>query len=89
MQSSPGGFVAGRRKLVNIFDDRGHVLPLDTILDIVLRRAIEEHDGSFISLARTLKVGRSTLYRYVDELNEGDKATNVSCRRVIVKKRLK
>jgi DNA invertase Pin-like site-specific DNA recombinase len=56
-----------RRKHLDVFDHQGHILPLEEIMDAALKRAIEEHEGSFVGLARALNVGRSTLYRFSDQ----------------------
>lgn len=51
---------------IDIIGADGHVLPLDTIRAAVMRRAIAEHEGSSSDLARSLGIGRSTLYRFYD-----------------------
>jgi transcriptional regulator of acetoin/glycerol metabolism len=59
---------------VEIFGTDGHVLPLEAIRIAVMRRAISEHEGSSSDLARSLGIGRSTLYRFYDGDGEGDEA---------------
>jgi transcriptional regulator of acetoin/glycerol metabolism len=55
---------------VDIFGADGHVLSLEAIRVAVMRRAIAEHEGSSSDLARSLGIGRSTLYRFYD--GDGD-----------------
>jgi transcriptional regulator of acetoin/glycerol metabolism len=51
---------------IDIIGADGHVLSLDAIRAAVMRRAIAEHQGSSADLARSLGIGRSTLYRFYD-----------------------
>ncbi|WP_270374338.1 sigma-54-dependent transcriptional regulator [Marinicauda sp. Alg238-R41] len=52
---------------VNIFDDGGHVRPLEMIERDLIAFAIETYSGRMAEVARRLGVGRSTLYRKVRE----------------------
>ncbi|WP_375283483.1 sigma-54-dependent transcriptional regulator [Marinicauda pacifica] len=52
---------------VSIFDDGGHVRPLEMIERDLIAFAIETYSGRMAEVARRLGVGRSTLYRKVRE----------------------
>ena len=58
---------------VSIFDDRGHVRPLEQIERDLIQLAIEHYASHMSEVARRLGIGRSTLYRKLREygLDEG------------------
>ncbi|MFW2831256.1 sigma-54-dependent transcriptional regulator [Sphingomonas sp. ID0503] len=53
---------------IAVFDEKGHLRPLDEIEADIIRLAIERYDGRMSEVARRLGIGRSTLYRKLGEL---------------------
>ena len=53
-------------------DTVGHVRPLDEIETEAIRFAIAHYRGQMSEVARRLRIGRSTLYRKLDEIGLGD-----------------
>jgi DNA-binding NtrC family response regulator len=51
-----------------LFDGQGQIKKLKSIEDEVIRFALRYSDGCMTRAARTLGIGRSTLYRRVNEL---------------------
>lgn len=51
-----------------IFDKTGHVVSLDTLERMVIKAAMTRYHGRISEVARRLKIGRSTLYRKLVEL---------------------
>ena len=60
-------------------DAAGHVRPLEEIEAEVIRFAIAHYRGQMSEVARRLRIGRSTLYRKLDEIGLG--AANSARRR--------
>jgi len=56
---------------VALTDAAGHVRPLDEIEAEVIRSAITRYRGQMSEVARRLRIGRSTLYRKLDEIGIG------------------
>jgi DNA-binding NtrC family response regulator len=54
-----------------LIDPAGHVRPLDEIEAEVIRFAIARYHGQMSEVARRLHIGRSTLYRKLDEIGLG------------------
>jgi DNA-binding NtrC family response regulator len=52
-------------------DPAGHVRPLDEIEADVIRFAIARYRGQMSEVARRLHIGRSTLYRKLDDIGLG------------------
>ena len=52
--------------------DAGKPRPLDEIEADMIRFAIEHHKGRMTSVARSLGIGRSTLYRKLKEYDIGE-----------------
>src|SRR5579871_6616595 len=52
--------------------DSGEVRPLDEMENEIIRFAISHYRGQMSEVARRLKIGRSTLYRKLDEASAGD-----------------
>jgi DNA-binding NtrC family response regulator len=52
----------------------GEVRPLDEMENEIIRFAISHYRGQMSEVARRLKIGRSTLYRKLDEAAENDPA---------------
>jgi DNA-binding NtrC family response regulator len=52
----------------------GEVRPLDDMENEIIRFAISHYRGQMSEVARRLKIGRSTLYRKLDEAAENDPA---------------
>jgi DNA-binding NtrC family response regulator len=52
---------------LRLTDANGAVRPLEEIEREVIRFAIAHHRGQMSEVARRLKIGRSTLYRKLDE----------------------
>jgi DNA-binding NtrC family response regulator len=53
----------------------GEVRPLEEMEGEIIRFAIAHYRGQMSEVARRLKIGRSTLYRKLDEANEGGART--------------
>jgi DNA-binding NtrC family response regulator len=53
---------------VTMFDDTGHVRPLEAIERDLIVFAISHYAGHMSEVARRLGIGRSTLYRKLSEL---------------------
>jgi DNA-binding NtrC family response regulator len=56
--------------MLRLTDERGAVRPLEDIEREVIRFAIAHHRGQMSEVARRLKIGRSTLYRKLEEVSE-------------------
>jgi DNA-binding NtrC family response regulator len=65
---------------LELLDSAGDIRPLDEIEGEVIRLAIAHYDGQMSEVARRLRIGRSTLYRKLDQLglvdSKGDAAAN-------------
>jgi DNA-binding NtrC family response regulator len=53
---------------VTLFKPNGHLRPLDEIEGDIIRLAIDHYRGRMTEVARRLRIGRSTLYRKLEEL---------------------
>jgi DNA-binding NtrC family response regulator len=53
---------------ITLFDDEGHIRPLDEIEADLIRLAIGHYRGRMTEVARRLGIGRSTLYRKLSEI---------------------
>jgi DNA-binding NtrC family response regulator len=53
---------------ITVFDDDGHIRPLDEIEADLIRLAIGHYRGRMTEVARRLGIGRSTLYRKLGEI---------------------
>lgn len=53
---------------VTIFDDDGHIRPLEEIEGDLIRLAIGHYRGKMTEVAKRLGIGRSTLYRKLSEI---------------------
>ena len=53
---------------VTLFDDDGHIRPLEEIEADLIRLAIGHYRGRMTEVARRLGIGRSTLYRKLNEI---------------------
>tara|TARA_R110002096_G_scaffold416576_3_gene619780 strand:- start:226628 stop:227704 length:1077 start_codon:yes stop_codon:yes gene_type:complete len=51
-----------------IYDENADVFPIDHIEQMMIRYAYLRYEGRMTEIARRLKIGRSTLYRKVEEL---------------------
>jgi len=60
--------VAGERAVIEPWDAEGHMRSLAEIEGEVIRLALERYQGHMSEVARRLGIGRSTLYRKVEEL---------------------
>jgi DNA-binding NtrC family response regulator len=56
------------RDVLPLFDDEGHIRPLEDIEAEVIRFAISHYRGQMSEVARRLHIGRSTLYRKLENL---------------------
>ena len=56
---------------LGLLDAQGDVRPLEEIENEVLRFAITHYRGQMSEVARRLRIGRSTLYRKLDEIGIG------------------
>lgn len=64
------GFSAGietETPLISLLATGGHVRPLAEIESEVIKRTIHHYDGKMAEVARRLGIGRSTLYRKIEE----------------------
>jgi DNA-binding NtrC family response regulator len=61
-QPAPGG------EALSLIDAAGHVRPLEEIETEAIRFAIAHYRGQMSEVARRLRIGRSTLYRKLDEI---------------------
>ena len=52
---------------ISVFDDKGHVRPLEAVERDLIAFAIEHYEGHMSEVARRLGIGRSTLYRKLRE----------------------
>ena len=53
---------------ITVFDDEGHIRPLDEIEADLIRLAIGHYRGRMTEVAKRLGIGRSTLYRKLGEI---------------------
>jgi len=60
--------LAGMGPTLRLTDTRGDVRPLEDIESEVIRFALSHYRGQMSEVARRLKIGRSTLYRKLEEL---------------------
>ena len=61
-----------------MLDARGDVRPLEEIEAEAIRFAIAHYRGQMSEVARRLRIGRSTLYRKLENLGLGDRANSES-----------
>ena len=64
VQSRPHG-------MLTVFDGEGHIRPLEDLESEVIRFAISHYRGQMSEVARRLHIGRSTLYRKLENLGIG------------------
>jgi DNA-binding NtrC family response regulator len=64
----PPGHPGQDGTLLNLLNDGGDVRPLDDIEAEVIRFALAHYRGQMSEVARRLRIGRSTLYRKLDNL---------------------
>jgi DNA-binding NtrC family response regulator len=67
------GALSGMSQL-GLLDAAGEMRPLEELEDEVIRFAIAHYRGQMSEVARRLKIGRSTLYRKLDEATADDPA---------------
>jgi DNA-binding NtrC family response regulator len=67
--AAPAPIAAG--ETLALTDADGHARPLDEIEAEVIRSAIARYRGQMSEVARRLRIGRSTLYRKLDEIGIG------------------
>ncbi|MFB9267091.1 sigma-54-dependent transcriptional regulator [Bradyrhizobium erythrophlei] len=61
-----------------MLNSSGEVRPLEDLENEIIRFAISHYRGQMSEVARRLKIGRSTLYRKLDEAAADDRATDAS-----------
>ncbi|MHC5307750.1 sigma-54-dependent transcriptional regulator [Bartonella sp. LJL80] len=66
-----------KKSTIPFVDMDGHVRPFNELERDIIERSIEHYKGRMSEVARRLGIGRSTLYRKLDEYQEGD-ATSLS-----------
>lgn len=54
---------------LRLFEKDGHVRPLDALEADIIRLALNHYRGRMSEVARRLGIGRSTLYRKLDDLH--------------------
>lgn len=57
-----------KNSVVMLFTSDGNVRPLDEIEADIIRLAVSRYNGRISEVARRLNIGRSTLYRKLDDL---------------------
>jgi DNA-binding NtrC family response regulator len=62
--------------LLSMLTNGGEVRPLDELESEIIRFAIAHYRGQMSEVARRLKIGRSTLYRKIDEVADADPANS-------------
>jgi DNA-binding NtrC family response regulator len=67
-----------------LVDPAGDIRPLDEIEGDVIRFAIAHYDGQMSEVARRLRIGRSTLYRKLDQLGFADSGRGIAADSVAV-----
>jgi DNA-binding NtrC family response regulator len=67
-EPAPPAPVAAGGGTLGLTDAAGHVRPLQEIETEAIRFAIEHYRGQMSEVARRLRIGRSTLYRKLDEI---------------------
>ena len=55
--------------MIPMVTDKGDVVRMDRVEETMIRFAIDHHDGRMTAVARSLGIGRSTLYRKLKELS--------------------
>jgi len=73
---APGGEAPSPAGSLGMLTPTGEVRPLEEMESEIIRFAIAHYRGQMSEVARRLKIGRSTLYRKLDEAAEKD-ATNL------------
>ena len=63
--------------LLSMLTSAGEVRPLEEMENEIIRFAISHYRGQMSEVARRLKIGRSTLYRKLDEASAGDSDDDV------------
>ena len=58
---------AGKEAVLALFADDGHMRPFEEIEAEIIRIAVNRYDGRISEVARRLKIGRSTVYRKMEE----------------------
>jgi DNA-binding NtrC family response regulator len=69
--TSPHASEAPAAEALALLDASGQVRPLDELEADVIRFAIARYRGQMSEVARRLRIGRSTLYRKLDDLGLG------------------
>jgi DNA-binding NtrC family response regulator len=67
-----------------LLDAAGNVRPLEEIETEVIRFAIARYRGQMSEVARRLKIGRSTLYRKLDDIGLGTDSGETEAENVAV-----
>jgi DNA-binding NtrC family response regulator len=57
--------------MLSLLDNAGEVRPLEDVEAELIRFAIDYYRGQMSEVARRLRIGRSTLYRKLESLDEG------------------
>lgn len=58
---------ADQEAVLALFADDGHMRPFEEIEADIIRIAVNRYDGRISEVARRLKIGRSTVYRKMEE----------------------
>jgi DNA-binding NtrC family response regulator len=72
-EPAPPAPTAQGGNMLALTDAIGHVRPLEEIETDAIRFAIAHYRGQMSEVARRLRIGRSTLYRKLDEIGLGDR----------------
>ncbi len=59
-------------ELIDIFNDEGKCKTIDVIEEEIIKRLVNIHNGNLSEVAKQLDIGRSTIYRKLKILNEGE-----------------
>jgi DNA-binding NtrC family response regulator len=72
-EAAPPSAPSGPVGALSLFDEQGALRPLEDLEAEVIRFAIAHHRGQMSEVARRLRIGRSTLYRKLEQLGLGDR----------------
>ena len=62
-----GAAIGDSRHVIPLMNDEAHVRPLADVEADAIRHAVKYYRGQMSEVARRLRIGRSTLYRKLDE----------------------
>jgi DNA-binding NtrC family response regulator len=72
--AAPPSAPSGQGGAISLFDEQGHIRPLEEMETEAIRFAVTHYRGQMSEVARRLRIGRSTLYRKLEHLGLGDRS---------------